>query len=63
MLARKASVSRLDRRQITRQPDGTVATNRFIASRDEVFVRHMNLKNSGRLASSSGQLSGKSGRD
>ena len=37
--------------------------NRLIASRDEVLVCHMNLRNAGRLASNSGQLSGKSGRD
>jgi hypothetical protein len=53
----------LVRRQTTRQPDGAVATNRLIASRDEVLVCHMNLRNAGRLASNSGQLSGKSGRD
>lgn len=63
MFARKILVSRLDRRQTTLHADGAVATSCSIFARADFFVRHMNLKNSGRLASRSGQFSGKSGRD
>lgn len=63
IFARKMPVSRLERRQTTRQADGAVATSCCIFSRADFFVRHMNLKNSGRFIISSGQFSGKSGRD
>lgn len=63
MLARKALVSRLERKHTTRQPTGALAASCSIFIRAERLVCHMNVKNAGKLASRSGQSCGRSGRD